>query len=946
MRRSLTQWIGLSAFWAAALVRVWAVPPPNDSFESPTLISGFPALASGSNLEATLELSEPTPDNAEASVWFQWTAVTSGVVQIDTQGSDFDTLMAVVTGSAVDSLELIAENDDYTNLQSAVFVNVVSGFTYQIAVYGYISSRGAITLNITHDIHSQIQGTVTGPDDRTPLPGIRVVAFEQMGGWWGGVGSGFTDGDGRYRIGGLPAGTYRVQFDDSRNGDYLSEVWSNAPDLDSGWDIEVPEETTVTDIDASLAVASKISGTVTGPDEITPLPGIQASAHRWNGSWWDQVNSGNTDGNGFYTIVGLPAGTYRVQFSDWQNGDYVSEVWSNAPDLDSGWDIEVPEETTVTDIDASLAAASRITGTVTGPDESTLLSGIQVSAHVWNGSWWNQVSSGNTDGNGAYTIGGLPAGTYRVQFGDWQNGDYVSEVWSNAPDLESGLDVVLPEMTTVSGIDASLAAGSKITGTVTGPDESSPLSGIQASAYRWNGSWWEQVNWGNTDGNGAYTIGGLPAGTYRIQFDDWQNGDYVSEVWSNAPDLDSGWDVVLPELTTVSGIDASLAAGSKITGTVTGPDDSTPLSGIQATAYRWTGFGWDHVNSDNTDDNGNYTIGGLPAGSYRVRFDDWQNGDYSSEVWSNAPDLNSGMDIEVPEVTTISDINASLAAASKITGTVIGPDDSTPLPGIQATAYRWTGSGWDHVNSGNTDGSGVYTIGGLPAGTYRVRFDDWQNGDYASEVWSNAPDLNSGTDIEVPELTTVIGIDASLSSASKITGTVTGPDGSTLLPGIDASAHRWDGAEWVWVNSGNTDGSGNYTINGLPAGTYRVQFNDWQNGDYVSEVWSNAPALDSGDDIEVTEGMTRTGIDASLADSAAPPFEPIKIVDVRRTGVNQYAVRFTGAAGEEVYLQEKISMTNSWGDVGLPFIAQPGTNIVPIEHSARSAFWRVKRTEE
>jgi hypothetical protein len=41
--------------------------------------------------------------------------------------------------------------------------------------------------------------------------------------------------------------------------------------------------------------------------------------------------------------------------ADWQIGDYVSEVYDNAPDLDSGTDIVVATETPVTGIDASLA---------------------------------------------------------------------------------------------------------------------------------------------------------------------------------------------------------------------------------------------------------------------------------------------------------------------------------------------------------------------------------------------------------------------------------------------------------------------------------------------------------------------------------------------------------------------------------------------------------------
>jgi len=454
------------ALAAFAPVLVLAAPPANDAFDSPTVLSGFPVTANGTNVDATLEPDEPLPvsrwwEDAAASVWFRWTSPTTGPVQIDTLGSDFDTMLAVWRGNELISLELLADNDQFGGGgQSAVFISASADVTYQIAVYGWSASRGLITLNITNDVTSKISGTVTGPDGTTPLQGIEATAYQWTGSWWEWFNSGYTDANGEYTIGGLPAGTYRVQFEDWQNGDYLTEVYDNAPDLDSGTDIVVPAETTVTGIDASLANASKISGTVTGPDGTTPLQGIEATAYQWTGSWWEWFNSGYTDANGEYTIGGLPAGTYRVQFEDWQNGDYLTEVYDNAPDLDSGTDIVVPAETTVTGIDASLANASKISGTVTGPDGTTLLQDIQATAYRWNdsGSYWEWVRSDNTDANGEYTIGGLPAGTYRVQFDDWQNGDYLTEVYDNAPDLDSGTDIVVPAETTVTGIDASLAS--------------------------------------------------------------------------------------------------------------------------------------------------------------------------------------------------------------------------------------------------------------------------------------------------------------------------------------------------------------------------------------------------------------------------------------------------------------------------------------------------------
>jgi 5-hydroxyisourate hydrolase-like protein (transthyretin family) len=540
-----------------------AAAPGNDAFDTPVILTGFPVTVVGSNVGATLEPAEPVPSSAaQGSVWYSWTSPVGGRVQFDTVGSDFDTWLAIWTGDSLPALTLIAENDDFVGLQSGVFVEVTPGVTYRIAVYGFGSSRGRIVLNVTEDVTSRISGTVTGPDGTTPLEGVQATAYQWRGDWWQQVNSGQTDANGDYTIGGLPAGTYRVEFRDWWTGEHAPAVYDNAPDLDSGTDIVVPADTTVTGINASLTLGARITGTVTGPDGTTPLAGISISVHEWGGSWWIWAGWGQTDADGHYTVGGLVAGTYRVQFRDWSNDELVPVVYENAPDLDRGTDIIVETGATVTGINVSMAGRSTITGTVTGPDGTTPLEGIEVSAYQRSDAWlgWREMSWGVTDENGDYTIEGLTAGTYRVGFGDWWNGEYAPETYNSAPDLDQGTDIVVPPGETVTRIDASLNPGSTITGIVTGPDGTTRLANITVSAYRWGGSLvgWQAMGWGRTDTDGHYIIRGLAAGTYHVEFRDWWNGEYATEVYDNAPDLDSGAQILVPATTTVTGIDARL----------------------------------------------------------------------------------------------------------------------------------------------------------------------------------------------------------------------------------------------------------------------------------------------------------------------------------------------------------------------------------------------------
>src|SRR5439155_1190198 len=106
--------------------------------------------ATGSNSGATKEAGEPAHNgNAGGkSIWYRWTAPSSGTATIDTIGSAFDTLLAVYTGTAVSALTRIASDDDSGgNRTSKVTFTAVAGTTYQIAIDGYNGAAGSTKLN-------------------------------------------------------------------------------------------------------------------------------------------------------------------------------------------------------------------------------------------------------------------------------------------------------------------------------------------------------------------------------------------------------------------------------------------------------------------------------------------------------------------------------------------------------------------------------------------------------------------------------------------------------------------------------------------------------------------------------------------------------------------------------------------------------------------------------
>jgi len=126
-----------------------AAGPPNDMFANATPIPGTSGQTTGSNVGATKEPGEPDHcGSGGASVWWRWTAPASGQATIDTNGSSFNTLLAVYTGSSVASLEPTdCDDNGGEGNQSLVMFDTVSGTIYQIAVDGYNGATGDIILN-------------------------------------------------------------------------------------------------------------------------------------------------------------------------------------------------------------------------------------------------------------------------------------------------------------------------------------------------------------------------------------------------------------------------------------------------------------------------------------------------------------------------------------------------------------------------------------------------------------------------------------------------------------------------------------------------------------------------------------------------------------------------------------------------------------------------------
>lgn len=156
-------------------VNYFGLQPSNDDFTGSKRMFGGTSIDVGTNVLATRETMEPLPAQGAQpveSVWYSWTAPSVGEVSFSTEGSDFDTILAVYEGTDVSTLTQVAVNDDVVpgTFWSRVTFETTAGVEYRIAVDGFGANNGQVVLNhsysgdIAPDNDSFERGSMFGSD--------------------------------------------------------------------------------------------------------------------------------------------------------------------------------------------------------------------------------------------------------------------------------------------------------------------------------------------------------------------------------------------------------------------------------------------------------------------------------------------------------------------------------------------------------------------------------------------------------------------------------------------------------------------------------------------------------------------------------------------------------------------------------------------------------------
>ena len=362
-----------------------------------------------------------------------------------------------------------------------------------------------------------------------------------------------------------------------------------------------------------------------------------------------------------------------------------------------------------------------------------------------------------------------------------------------------------------------------------------------------------------TGADGTFTIGSLPSGSYKVQFNCANDQSWVGQWYQGQPSASSASPVPVNDGQDTPNVNAQLVAAASISGTVSGT--SGPAGNVCVNLTRPNGNGWDTIGGALTAPDGSYTLGGLSSGEVRVQFLDCNNtGHYVEQWWNGKPDLDTADSIVLNDGEHRGAVDATLQAGGLISGHVRGPS-SVDLPNICVNAVVN-----DRSAAGTqTDSNGDYTLDHVPTGTVAVVFQDCTNTGPYTTVWWNGTDQSGANPVTVNVGVTTPGIDAELSRASVIAGHVTS-SGGTGLENICVSV-----TTATAIGGGTrTDSNGDYQVPLAAAGTYKVQFVDCnQPAKYAGQWWNGQSSAASATPLAVGTGQIVKNVNAVLAKGKA-----------------------------------------------------------------------------
>ena len=690
-----------------------------------------------------------------------------------------------------------------------------------------------------------ISGQVTDAVTGNGISGVVVNLYNASTGM--AVSQAPTGSGGDYNLGSWPNGTYQLQFVDG--GGRYAPLWYDGKQSQSQATVVTDNGSTGVTVNQALQ-PDEVTGQVTDQASGQPISGVEVELLSNSGT---KVAETTSDSGGNYSFSAIPAATYDVAFNPGDaNGDYNSSYYGGA----SPTTFQVGEGQTVSNINGQLVTDGAVTGQLTDQSSDQPIPGIEVELLTGSGT---EVAQTTTDGGGNYSFSTIRPGTYEVAFNPGgANSSYDSAYYGGA----SATTFQVTDGQTTSNINGQLITGGAIGGTVTNSAHQ-PVANVSVQIINLATGYYYSTQTGS---NGTYLLDGLPGGGYQLEFLPEGGEDYVYQYYPDESNAAAAQPVAVSAGQT-SHADASLATAATISGKVT---DATgaPVSGIRVFVDNYGGSGVNYVSTteSTTDSNGNWSVIGLPTGTYQVEFVPPYPSIYAFQYYDAATGENPPTPVTLTAGTTTSNIDAALTTGGQISGTVTNGITGGPAAGVSVIALDSSG---DQMSYTTTDSQGNYTLPGLsPSASYRVEFSPASGSPLASEFYSSGATLEAATPVSVTVGQTTPNIDETLGEGGSISGVVT--DAATGYPigGVRVTITD-DAGEAVYANEFGpyTDQDGSYDVTNLPPGSYKVEFSSV--GALGFQYYKDADTLSAATDVMVAAGQAVTSVDGALTEGGS-----------------------------------------------------------------------------
>jgi len=852
-----------------ALVRQKA----QNALNNPRLTISATATGAGSNAPQAAQLTPPPPPAAASSdITGHVTAGDTGLPVKSVVVTMYDQARHYLDSDTTDragSFHLVTR---VSPTRTVFFrVNPSGVYPYTFAAQWYdrqaaFSSATPVTLtagspvppvNFVLDKGAQITGVVQAADTGQPLAGVRVYVIDDSD---TSIDYSETDQAGHYTTGGLQTGSYRLFFqpDYSSAPDairaYVSEYFDHKDTLLSATLITVTAPNVIAGVNVSLTRSSAITGVVTAADTGQPVPDVRVLL--LDATIGGVVNYDYTAATGVYTFSGLRPGPYKMFFGAPFKAAYDSEYYNGKLALQDADIISLTAAITRTGVNAQLKFGGRVTGTVTALDTGKPISNVYVALHtqppdcspLYGGCNGIETFT-TTDASGHYSLVAR-AGTYRLFISPFSTiysglassagSSYCGGYYRDAYDYYTGEIVQLEHSVVKSDLNAALTSPGQITGMVTAADTGLPMKGATVILYGSDGS---EITHTATSATGQYLFGAVCKGIFKVKVfpNSSDSAKYVS-AYANAERL------YLRASQKLTGINLALAPGGFIHGVVTAKDTGQPLAGVKVTLIN-------APSSPNatTGSTGAYTIGPLPAGSYKLWFNTlFASADvraYASEYYNHQPTVGRADAIAVTAAQTTT-VSTALTRSATITGKVSyasGTSDATVYWRISTAS-----NAEEYVKGGYSNSDGTYTLT-VPAGSYKLGVYPYDD-NYAPGYYSGKSAWAIADVFTVTAGMTMGNVDFVLQKGSRITGRVTDTVTGQGVSNATVSVIRNGDTSYEWDN--RTDVSGYYTSSTtFGTGAYKIKF---AVAGYVPKYAGGKATLGDADPIAVTAPLTTT----------------------------------------------------------------------------------------